>query len=453
MIKAIFVHSDHQTLDRLAKESHQEALITSSMVQALRWIMDPTLRLSGIFLNPSDSSFSAFQFLEITLTHRPAIPIFLFEPQLSENQEQAKKVMNSAHIRGVFSGSEPYSTLITSLESQLKEPSTPRRADAAAIKMKGYQAIPISDLFTCSDFPHDFFLIEPDGQTHLFGNKGLKIDASYLASAAEKHEFIYLRSDDIEKEKEDVRNLKHHYLTSEIPNDWKAAEALTKTKSVLTEMRKNGVSEELVDYTKEMLDDLFKLIAHIDSDEGAMHSLIEKAKQTDRSVFCASYSLLIAKQLRFEKNSTLEILGLASILQDISLYQTPFGDLTAKSMDELKDEELGYYMKHPTLSADLVSNHTDIPAVTLQVMRQHHERKDRSGFPNRVGGTQLHPMAEILSLINAYYEIISKGTDESAAIIELQSDVFQHYSENVVRAFRSVLGALLQDKLNNHTRL
>jgi len=446
MSRPLIIHSDRDILERLSRESGQEALVTPSMIQALKWVMDPEMRLSGVFLNPSDANFSAFQFLEIILTHRPALPVFVFEPQMMNNTDAVQKLMKSAHVRGVFSGSEPYSTLISSLKVHLKQPETPRRNESVPDRKAGFVSVPISDFFTGTEFAHDVFLMDPKKNPTLFAHQKSKIDPIYLAKAAENHEFLYIKAEDIQKNKEDVRSLKDNYLESSISSPWKTAESLSKTKAVLTEMRSAGINDELIEYTKGMLGDLFKLISSIDSDEGAIHNMIEKAKQTDRSVFCASYSLLVAKHLRFEKNATLEILGLASVLQDISLYKTPFGDLTDRSLETLKKEEMSFYLQHPTLSADLVATHTDIPQVTLQVIRQHHERKDKTGFPNRIGGTQLHPMAEILSLINSYYEISQSEKNDALVIQRLQREVFQHHSENMVAAFKSVLGTILKDK-------
>jgi response regulator RpfG family c-di-GMP phosphodiesterase len=446
MIRPLIIHPDREILDRLHRESSSEALVTPSMIQALKWVMDPETRLSGVFLNPGDANFSAFQFLEIILTHRPALPVFLFEPQMMVHNETSQKIMKSAHIRGIFSGSEPYTTLIASLKPHLKTPETPRRVESVPDRKAGYTAIPIADFFTGTEYPHDVFVMDEKKNTSFFAQKNSKIDPVYLAKAAETREFLYVRTDDIQKNKEEVRHLRENYLESGISNPWKTAESLSKTKAVLTEMRSAGINDELIEYTKGMLGDLFRLISSIDSDEGAIHNMIEKAKQTDRSVFCASYSLLVAKHLRFEKNATLEILGLASVLQDISLYKTPFGDLTDRSIETLKKEEMSFYLQHPTLSADLVASHTDIPQVTLQVIRQHHERKDKTGFPNRIGGTQLHPMAEILSLINSYFEISLTEKNDALVIQRLQKEVFQHHSENMVAAFKAVLGNILKDK-------
>jgi response regulator RpfG family c-di-GMP phosphodiesterase len=101
----------------------------------------------------------------------------------------------------------------------------------------------------------------------------------------------------------------------------------------------------------------------------------------------------------------------------------------------MEPEAAKLYVEHPIRSADLVAKNTAIPEVTLQVIRQHHERKDRSGFPNKVGGLQLHPMAEILSLINTYLEY----GDEFEAV---QNEVYSHYSDRLVAAFRALLDLL-----------
>jgi response regulator RpfG family c-di-GMP phosphodiesterase len=338
--------------------------------------------------------------------------------------------------------------LIRGLEANLPEPSAPRRSEQSALKRPGYQAIPVSDLFTLTEYPHDLYLVDEKDALQPFARKNTKVDPTHLAKAVEKSEFIYIKSEDIQKNKEDVRLQKNNYLNLDMPTEWKTAETLAKTKAVLHEMKTSGINDEMIEYTKGMLGDLFRLISNIDSDEGAIAGMIEKAKRTDRSVFCASYSLLMAKHLRFEKNATLEILGLASVLQDLSLYRTAFGDLTDKKPSEMSKEEQSYYFQHPTLSADLVANHTDIPQVTLQVVRQHHERKDKTGFPNHIGGAQLHPMAEILSLINSYYDVMMTGKNEAAIIQHLQAEVFQHYSEVMVRAFKTVLGTIIQDKIS-----
>ena len=422
------------------------------MIQALQWITNPEIQISGIFLNPDDPTFSAFRFLEITLNHRPVVPIFLFESQLSRNHDVGQRVMKNTHVKGIFSGAEPYNTLVSSLKANITNKDGTRRQIPETSPQPGYISLPISDFFTGSHYPYDIYILADASDLRLFAQKDSPIDPDYLEKSAEKTQYLYIKEDDVLKDKAQLKETQSNFLESaDFPYPWKTSEIMVNAKHVLSEMKKSGMNDSLIEYTQGMLSDLFKLISDIDSDaeeEGSLFGMIDKAKQCDRSIFCASYSMLVCKQLRFERTATLEILGLASVLQDIALYKTPYGDLSDKLAKDLTPEELNHYTQHSTLSADLISQHTDVPQVTLQVVRQHHERKDRTGFPNRVGGTQLHPMAEILSLINTYYEMSKTENSDADAIQLLTKEAFPHFSENIVSAFKQVLGNILKDKIH-----
>jgi hypothetical protein len=65
------------------------------------------------------------------------------------------------------------------------------------------------------------------------------------------------------------------------------------------------------------------------------------------------------------------------------------------------------------------------------VIRQHHERKDRTGFPLKIGGMRLHPMAEVLSLIN---EVIDKNPQSP----EAENEIYRHYSDAIVLSYKGI---------------
>ena len=70
---------------------------------------------------------------------------------------------------------------------------------------------------------------------------------------------------------------------------------------------------------------------------------------------------------------------------------------------------------------------------TYSILEEHHERMDRTGYPSALGGVQVQPMAEILSMINSH---LDEKTGERGVEWEL------HYSERLVKAFKKVLAAL-----------
>ncbi len=448
MNRPLFIHSKGQVLDRILKESKDAALITTSMVKGLQWVANPEVELSGIFLNPDDTSFSALRFLDLVLTHRPAVPIYLFESDLCRQPDHAKSLMNKTHVKGIFSGTESYSTLISALRSNVDGPSEKKRSLDHRSIHAGYCAIPLCDFYTGTHYPYDIFLESSTGQLLLFAMKDAEIDPQYLQHASQTTEFLFVREDDIQETKNRLKKVKAEFLNDpDFPQQWKTSEVMATAKNILADMKESGINDTLVGYTEKMLSDLLHLVSKLDSDnDDSIYKLIEKAKNCDRAILCAAYYMLICKKLRYEKTSTLEILGLASVLQDLSLLKTPFGDICDKTTLNFTPAEAEYYQKHPILSADLVSAQTEVPQVTLQVIRQHHEKKDNSGFPNRIGGTQIHPMAEILSLINEYYEISKILSDDADTLHALQQSAFPHYSDAVVSAFKMVLGNILKSK-------
>ena len=61
MHQPLFIHSNADFNSRIRQEAGPHALVTSSMLQALRWITNPEVMISGIYLNPNDSSYSALR--------------------------------------------------------------------------------------------------------------------------------------------------------------------------------------------------------------------------------------------------------------------------------------------------------------------------------------------------------------------------------------------------------
>ena len=86
-----------------------------------------------------------------------------------------------------------------------------------------------------------------------------------------------------------------------------------------------------------------------------------------------------------------------------------------RSLEELKEKkgqfpepEANAYSSHPELSAAMVKSMSSAPMDVDIIVRQHHERPDGSGFPNRLRNEQLHPLSVVFitahELLNYLYE-------------------------------------------------
>jgi len=442
MTQPLFINVNQDFIRRIRTEAGPEALLTPSMIQGLRWISNPDLPISGVYLNPNDTNYSALRFLEILLLQRPATPVFIIHDEGDHTSPSYRMLLKSNHVRGAFKGSESFGEFLKPIQTHpqcslhlVRERKTQRSTHA------GFIAVPIIDFVSSATYPFDAFVEDKLKNTdlHLLAAAGSAVDTEYLTRALEKSPWIYVSEKDIQNVRESLKDTQAHYMNLHaFPTTWKTAEVLYNAKVLLNEMRKSGLSDTLVEHTHFMLTDVFHLVSQIDQ-ETKLRTFIDQAKNCDRNIACVTLSILMCKSLRFEKNAIVEILGLASLFQDISLMNSPYGDLYDVKPHEMSPTALAYYHEHPFLSADLVAQHTSIPDVTVQVMRQHHERKDRTGFPRRIGGMQLHPMAEVLSLINAYL-------DHSGDPSTMETDIFAHYSDRVVGAFKNLQGIIEKAK-------
>lgn len=435
MTQPLFVNINPTFISRLTREASPDTLFTPSMSQALRWLSDPAIPVAGIYLNPNDPSYSALRFLEIVSQLRPVTPVFLIDGADEIQTDAQHLLLEAANIKGVFKGHESFANFIEKLnfvESPALQKIKKREGNDS--EHEGYVVVPIIDFIHSKHYFFDVYVEDEHKTLSLFATAGSPIEPEYLAQLSAKTPWLYVSEASITEVRTNIAHASTTYLNQEdFPSSWKTAEAMFKAKTILKDLQLSGPSDHLVEQTHVALGELFHLVSELGTGT-KLQKFIDQAKDSDRNIACASLSILMCKILKFEKSAIVEILGLASFFQDISLYQTPFGNISEMRPEELSPEALKYYHQHPLLSADLVATHTSVPEVTLQVMRQHHERKDRSGFPNRIGGMQLHPMAEALSLINAYL-------DHPENFHDFEREVYAHYSDRMVTAFKNILKA------------
>ena len=435
MVQALFVNANDEFVTRMRQESNSDALVTPSYQQGLQFIENSALPLSAIYLNPNDSSYSALKFLAVTMLKRPATPIFLLDEESDLSEQNFNCLSDKFKICGVFRGNVNTADLLKPLRISVPAElqGIEKRRDQKS-QYPGYLSIPIVDFIYAKQYPANVFVEDEKKELRFFAMEGSEVDLEYLVFLSKKTSWLFVEDSSVESRMASYRLVESTYLDPDyLSPSWRTAETFFRARMLLDEMKQGGVSETLVTETYALLQDLFQLTSQMTGDQ-QLKKLIEKAKQCDRTVACVTFSALLCKKMKFEKNSIVETLGFASLLQDISLYQTPFGNISGTAVSDLSVQAVTFYLNHPNLSADLVARIDDVPDVTVQIIRQQHERADRTGFPSKVGGAQLQPLAEILSLINSYLD--RKGTS---------TEFYRHYSDRVVLPFQQLLASL---KLN-----
>ena len=91
----------------------------------------------------------------------------------------------------------------------------------------------------------------------------------------------------------------------------------------------------------------------------------------------------------------IDILKQGALFHDIGKFYVPADTLYAER--PLTEDEFTLVKRHPVLG-----NLEGINPIVRAMKEQHHEHLDGSGYPSRLLGHQIHPFAQILTIVDVY---------------------------------------------------
>lgn len=122
------------------------------------------------------------------------------------------------------------------------------------------------------------------------------------------------------------------------------------------------------------------------------------------SVSTAVYSAMIGIQMGYNE-SQMNDLVTAAILHDIGKIKLN-GSILYKQ-GRLNEREFDYVKQHTTLGYDLLKNVKNLPEAVKIVALNHHERLDKSGYPNGIGGKEIDQFSRIVAVADVYEALTS----------------------------------------------
>ncbi len=157
------------------------------------------------------------------------------------------------------------------------------------------------------------------------------------------------------------------------------------------------------------------------------------------------YCTLLARAMDVPEEKMRDI-QLGAMLHDIGKYRVPDAILTKPG--PLDDDEWTVMRKHPAFGAEFVKR---IPflAGASEVILNHHEKYDGTGYPNQLAAAEIPISARIFSVVDAYDAIVSERCYKSArssatAIAELRRCAGTQFDPAVVDAFERILPEIEQ---------
>jgi len=161
----------------------------------------------------------------------------------------------------------------------------------------------------------------------------------------------------------------------------------------------NQASQALTD-AKELITSITE---KLNSSNSAVLHLMEEGKEGDKyhcHVFhVAILAMILGKALALSEQE-LVYLGLGALFHDLGKSKIPKQILNNRP--DVSSAENNYYKMHVRYAMDKISNIEDFPDSVIDIVSQHHEFLDGSGYPKKLKGEQINLLTQIVSIANEY---------------------------------------------------
>jgi HD-GYP domain-containing protein (c-di-GMP phosphodiesterase class II) len=128
-------------------------------------------------------------------------------------------------------------------------------------------------------------------------------------------------------------------------------------------------------------------------------NVLERAQAT-HGLHCCILSLLVGRELELEPQE-LRTLGMAAFLHDIGEQRLP-SQIRLKT-EALTRPEKSLFELHPLYGKEMLDPLFRIPRGVADIVAQHHECMNGTGYPRRLTDEQILPLAKIVRVVDEYH--------------------------------------------------
>lgn len=202
-----------------------------------------------------------------------------------------------------------------------------------------------------------------------------------------------------------------------------------------------GLKPQVIDQGREVCENVYKMIEK----EKDLYKLLRSYQDFDPNAISHSFLVTlfassIIKQFEWESKTTIESAAMACMFHDIGKIKLP-RDLLDKPVSAMTAEELEEYKKHPELGFNIADGNRMLNNSVKQIILQHHECFDGTGFPYQKRGSKILTLANIVGLADTFAHILvekSVQPVDGLKLLLIQQDVVSKFNSMIIENFIKV---------------
>jgi HD-GYP domain-containing protein (c-di-GMP phosphodiesterase class II) len=229
----------------------------------------------------------------------------------------------------------------------------------------------------------------------------------------------------------------HKLLEREVIDGEKILKSLkVTTDKYIDEIYTKGIRPELIQEGKNLCHNVWNFVQKEKSLQKILSDLETfNPEAYSHSFMVCFFSTIICKNLSWAGNKTMEALALGAMFHDIGLLYID-EEVVRKDFDTYTEGELTIFKLHPRKGLESLSGVPGINDSIQQIILQHHETSNGSGFPSGLTSNNIFPLAKIVGLADSFADfLVNRGVSPLAGLKEFlgQRDNSLKYDADLVK--------------------
>ena len=437
-----------KSVEKTLKNASMQVLWARSFHDALESIEEHNTSHSVIFLDPMIDDGKGVDLIKKCHQHQTGVGIYLILENLAElgGGVTADKIGVTGLVQSSKEISEVVKVIdrnfksldqdkIIKMNQAIKEPETPEELLQTLVPIKAANFLSGSKSF------FDVFVKLREDKVVKVLDAGDCFDSERLDNYLKKGlEYFYIKKEAQKFYLDFCDTLTKKIIKSKkFSTSVKVGQTLNMGQEVSSFLKLNGLDEEAIEYAENYASSVADLVRSVGKKNDTLSAFLKNLALFDHCAGAALVSGLLARKLGFDSTEAIEILGLAATLHDIGLYKK--GDLYEDQNEDerefLDEEDIenqlsnvnlaasrrrvleDIYLNHPLRGADIVSEIEDINPLVPQLIAQHHERRDHSGFPGKVKADMIHQYSQVIGVADEFTKLIKRIRQGKAEQVDL----------------------------------
>jgi HD-GYP domain-containing protein (c-di-GMP phosphodiesterase class II) len=219
---------------------------------------------------------------------------------------------------------------------------------------------------------------------------------------------------------------------------------------LVEEMYSEGLKPQTLEQGKTLCSSMYEMV-HASP---KLSQLLKQYEEFDPSAYTHSYLVTLftcslIKQFEWESKIIYETLGMAALLHDIGKLKIP-PNIALLDPSAMTEEELKIYKTHPELGFEMLASNNMVSAAVKQVILQHHERNDGSGYPYGLKRKKILQLSKMVGIVDDFvYLMVKDKISAPKALKKLLTDptCVNRYSSSILESFIKIF--VNQDRVDS----